>query len=50
VEVAKMRRFEEELTAFVERSHPDLYQMIREKKELSDDVKARLIAVASERR
>ena len=45
VEVKNLRRYEEELTGFIERSHPDLYALIREKKELSNEVKDKLNAV-----
>jgi len=48
VEVKDLRRFEEELTSFVERSHMDLYALIREKRELSDEVKAKLTSVLNE--
>ena len=48
VDPSKMRSFEEELVGFIDRSHPDLFQMLREKKELTDDVKARLTAVLTE--
>ncbi len=48
VDPSKMRSFEEELVGFIDRSHPDLFQLLREKKELSDDVKARLTAVLTE--
>jgi F-type H+-transporting ATPase subunit alpha len=48
VEVKDLRRFEEELTSFIERSHTDLYALILEKKELSDEVKAKLASVLNE--
>ncbi len=48
VEVKNIRRFEEELTSFIERSHADLYTLLREKRELSDEVKTRLSAVLGE--
>jgi F-type H+/Na+-transporting ATPase subunit alpha len=43
-----IRRFTEELHGFVSKSHPDLYAMIRDKKELSDEIKARTDAVLTE--
>jgi F-type H+/Na+-transporting ATPase subunit alpha len=48
VEVKDLRRYEEELTSFIERSHSDVYNLIRDKKELSDDVKSKLSAVLTE--
>jgi F-type H+-transporting ATPase subunit alpha len=48
VDVKQIRRFEEELTAFIERSHQDVYALIREKKELTADVKAKLTDVINE--
>ncbi|MFN2377437.1 MAG: F0F1 ATP synthase subunit alpha [Candidatus Binatia bacterium] len=48
VAVPQIGRFEEELTSFIERSHQDLYALIREKKELSDEVKAKLTSVLNE--
>jgi F-type H+-transporting ATPase subunit alpha len=43
-----VRRFETELHAFVTNSHPDVYALIRDKKELTDEVKAKLDAVVTE--
>ena len=48
VEVKELGRFEAEMTSFIERSHQDLYALIREKKELSDEVKAKLTSVINE--
>ena len=48
VEVKEIRRFEEEMTSFMERSHKDLYALIREKKELSDEVRSKLAAALTE--
>jgi F-type H+-transporting ATPase subunit alpha len=45
VEVKHLGRYEEELTSFIERSHQDLYALIREKKELTSEVKEKLTAV-----
>jgi F-type H+-transporting ATPase subunit alpha len=45
---AAVRRFETELHGFVTNSHPDVYALIRDKKELTDDVKAKLDAVVTE--
>jgi F-type H+-transporting ATPase subunit alpha len=43
VPVEKVRRFEAELLRFVENSHPGLLQSIREKKSLTDEIKADLV-------
>jgi len=48
VEVKDIRRFEEELTGFLDRSHTDVYALIREKRELSDEVKDKLNSVLTE--
>jgi F-type H+-transporting ATPase subunit alpha len=42
VDTKNIRRYEEELTSWLERSHQDLYALIREKRELNDEVKAKL--------
>jgi F-type H+/Na+-transporting ATPase subunit alpha len=42
VPVEDVRRFEAELLRFVENSHPGLLQSIREKKSITDDIKADL--------
>jgi F-type H+-transporting ATPase subunit alpha len=42
IPVDKVRGFESELLNFVENSHPGLFQSIREKKSLTDEVKADL--------
>jgi F-type H+-transporting ATPase subunit alpha len=42
VPVESVRRFEAELLRFVENSHPGVLQGIREKKNLTDDIKADL--------
>jgi F-type H+-transporting ATPase subunit alpha len=46
--VAAIQRYERELYAFVEAKHSELPRMLREKKELTDDVKAGLDAVLTE--
>jgi F-type H+-transporting ATPase subunit alpha len=43
-----VRRFEAELHGFVTNSHADVYTLLRDKKELTDDVKAKLDAVITE--
>src|ERR671938_63080 len=43
VPVEDVRRFEAELLRFVENSHPGLLQSIREKKSLTDEIKADLV-------
>jgi F-type H+-transporting ATPase subunit alpha len=48
VDVKDLGRFEADLASFVERAHPDLYGTIREKKELTEDVKSKLSAVLAE--
>ncbi|HKQ51715.1 MAG TPA: hypothetical protein VJT74_05055, partial [Pyrinomonadaceae bacterium] len=42
VPVENVRRFEAELLRFIENSHPGLLQAIREKKALTDEIKADL--------
>lgn len=42
VEVSDLKRYEDELFKFVENSHPAVLQNIREKKSLTDDIKAEL--------
>ena len=42
VPVENVRRFEAELLRFVENSHPGVLQAIREKKALTDEIKADL--------
>jgi len=39
-----LRRYESELHGFLTNSHPEVYTLIREKKELSDDIRAKLDA------
>lgn len=39
VDVAEVRRFETELTSFVENSHPAVFETLRTKKAIDDDVK-----------
>jgi F-type H+/Na+-transporting ATPase subunit alpha len=48
VDVKSIRRFEEELTSYIDRSHQDLYSLIREKRELNDEVKAKLTAAIND--
>ena len=48
VPVKEIRRYEEELTAYLERSHQDLYQLIRDKKELNDEVKSKIGAALNQ--
>ena len=43
-----VRRFETQLHGFVEKSHPDAYKLIREKKEINDEVRAKLDTVLAE--
>ncbi len=45
---AKVRRYENELYRFVENRHPDLFQEIRNKKQLDDEIKATADKVLSE--
>ncbi len=40
VEVTDLKRFEEELTTFMESSHPGVLNTLREKKSIDDDLKA----------
>ena len=35
-----MKRYEAELFRFIENRHPEVFQLITEKKQLADDVKA----------
>jgi F-type H+-transporting ATPase subunit alpha len=42
--VTVLQRYERELTSFLEAKHPQVLPAIREKKEISDDVKAKLDA------
>jgi F-type H+/Na+-transporting ATPase subunit alpha len=42
IPVEQVRRFEAELLRFIENSHPGLLQSIRDKKALTDDIKADL--------
>jgi F-type H+/Na+-transporting ATPase subunit alpha len=46
--VAAVQRYERELYAFVEAKHPELPRMLREKGQLTDDVKSSLDAVLAE--
>jgi F-type H+-transporting ATPase subunit alpha len=39
-----LQRYERELYSYTEASHPDVFKLIREKRELTDDVKAKLDA------
>ena len=40
VAVEDLKRFEEELTGFMEKSHPGVLNTMREKKSIDDDLKA----------
>ena len=40
IAVEDLKRFEEELTTFIEKSHPAVLNTIREKKSIDDDLKA----------
>ena len=46
--VAAIQRYERELHAFLDAKHADLLKLLREKKELTDDVKARLDAALAD--
>jgi F-type H+-transporting ATPase subunit alpha len=46
--VAAVQRYERELYAFLEAKHPDVLKLLREKKELTDDVKGRLEGALAE--
>jgi F-type H+/Na+-transporting ATPase subunit alpha len=48
VEVKDLHRFEEELMSFMDRSHQDVYTLIKEKRELNDEVKGKLTAAINE--
>jgi F-type H+-transporting ATPase subunit alpha len=48
VDAAKVGRYEAELTGFIENSHPDLFDLIRKEKALTDGVKAKLETVLNE--
>jgi F-type H+-transporting ATPase subunit alpha len=45
---SKVLRYESDLHSFIESAHPDVYRMIREKRELTADVKAKVTAVLDE--
>ena len=40
IEVSDLKRFEEELFKFVENSHPAIFETLRTKKSIDDDLKA----------
>jgi F-type H+-transporting ATPase subunit alpha len=42
IDIPKLKRFEEELLRFVDSRHPQVFKLILEKRQLSDDVKAAL--------
>jgi len=46
--VAALQRYERELHAFLDAKHADLLKLLREKKELTDDVKAKLDAALAD--
>jgi F-type H+-transporting ATPase subunit alpha len=48
IDPSAVLRYEAELQGFVEKSHPDLFDLIREKKALTDDVKEKLATVLDE--
>jgi F-type H+-transporting ATPase subunit alpha len=48
VPVAQLRIFEKELTKFVERVHVGILDGIRQKKEITDDIKKALVAAVEE--
>jgi F-type H+-transporting ATPase subunit alpha len=45
IDPSKVLRYESELHGFIEVAHPELYKLIREKKELTADVKAKLSSI-----
>jgi len=46
--VAALQRYERELHAFLDAKHAELLKLLREKKELTDDVKAKLDAALAD--
>ncbi len=48
IPTAKVRDFEEAFSAYVEKNYNSLYRTIREKKEMTDDVREKLVAVITE--
>jgi F-type H+-transporting ATPase subunit alpha len=48
IEPSAVPRYETELQGFVEKSHPQVLELIREKKALTDDVKEKLMAALDE--
>jgi F-type H+-transporting ATPase subunit alpha len=46
--VASIQRYERELYAFIDAKHAETLRLLREKKELTDDVKARIDAALAE--
>jgi F-type H+-transporting ATPase subunit alpha len=44
IEVKSLHRFEEELMSYMERNHSDVFTLLREKRELNDEVKTKLTA------
>jgi F-type H+-transporting ATPase subunit alpha len=48
IDPARVLRYERELHGFIENAHPDLYKTIREKKELTADVKTKLSSALEE--
>ena len=48
VPVENVRKFEAELMRFIENSHPGLLQAIREKKAITDEIKADLQTAVSD--
>jgi F-type H+/Na+-transporting ATPase subunit alpha len=45
---ASLRRYEDDLFRFIENRHPEIFQLVREKKELNDAVKSALNAALDE--
>jgi F-type H+-transporting ATPase subunit alpha len=48
IPVESVRRYEQELMSYVDNSHPDLLTLIKEKKQLSDEVQDKLKVVLEE--
>jgi F-type H+-transporting ATPase subunit alpha len=46
--VTALQRYERELYAFLEAKHADVLKLLREKKELTDDVKTKLDAALAD--
>jgi F-type H+-transporting ATPase subunit alpha len=48
IPTAKVRHFEEAITAYIEKNYNSLFRTIREKKEMTDDVREKLLTVIAE--